>query len=378
MIYALLTLFVSPLLRWLAGPGNPSAPRRVLVIQMAKIGDLLCSTPVFRELKRCYPHAEVHVLANPVNLPMLELDPNVDRVLPASATEFKGFAGKLGLVRRLRAERYDAVVCLNAGVAYAVCSLWALIPVRLAVLPNFCGRAYRLASRLWSAVEPHRGDRLIQDTYLGVLSRLGVSGGSHAKVLHAAPGAAERVRTLLGDAPPPLVGIGVSSANKLKELGTEKLAAVAAGLMARDPALRIVLVGSAADRPQAVAIVAEVPEPERMIDTTGMLGLAELPALLARLSAYVGVDSGVTYMADAVGVPLVSVAGPCNMAETRPLGNHAFIIQRQLPCAPCAHIFAAPYHCRTGTHACTRTVGAEEIVAAAGRLLDRAAIRKPG
>ncbi|MCK7500104.1 MAG: hypothetical protein MZW92_64605 [Comamonadaceae bacterium] len=109
-----------------------------------------------------------------------------------------------------------------------------------------------------------------------------------------------------------------------------------------------------------------------------MLGLAELPALLARLSAYVGVDSGVTYMADAVGVPLVSVAGPCNMAETRPLGNHAVIIQRQLPCAPCAHIFAAPYHCRTGTHACTRTVGAEEIVAAAGELLDRAAIRKPG
>ncbi len=263
------------------------------------------------------------------------------------------------LTRRLRAGHYDVVVCLNVGVAYAVCSLWALIPLRLAVLPNFCGRAYRLAARLWSAVEPHRGDRLIQDTYLALLAQLGVGGGSRAKEVHAAPGADDKVRALLAADGRPLVGIGVSSANKLKELGTEKVAAVAAGLLARNPELRVVLIGGDADREQAGAVMAAVADPERLIDTTGRFALAELPALLARLSAYVGVDSGVTYMTDAVGIPLVSVAGPCNMAETRPLGRHVVIIQRELPCAPCAHIFHAPYRCRTGTHACTKEVAGE-------------------
>jgi ADP-heptose:LPS heptosyltransferase len=371
MIYALLTLLASPLLRALAGKG-PLSPRRILVIQMAKIGDLLCSTPVFRELKRCHPQAEIHVLANPVNAPLLNLDPHVAAVLQAEARDFKGLAGKLSLARRLRAGRYDAVVCLNAGVAYAVCSLWALIPVRLAVRPDFCGRACRVAVRLWSAVEAHRGERLIQDTYLALLGRLGVAGGSRAKEVHAAPDAEDKVRALIGGAAEPLVGIGVSSGNKLKELGTGKLAAVIDGLLARDGGLRVVLVGSAAERSQAAAVIAAVSHPGRVIDATGHFGLAELPALLARLAVYVGVDSGVTYMADAVGIPLVSVAGPCNMAETRPIGHHAVIIQRELPCAPCAHIFRAPYHCRTGTHACTRDVGAGEIVAEVARLLDAA------
>ncbi len=373
MIYVLLTLLVAPLLRVLAGAGRPLCPQRILVIQMAKIGDLLCSTPVLRELKHRHPQAEIDVLANPMNRPLLELDPRVAKVLTASAAEFKGLTGKLQLTRRLRNGHYDAVVCLNVGVAYAICSLWALIPVRLAVLPNFCGRAYRLAAHLWSGVERHRVDRLIQDTYLALLTQLGVSGGSRAKEVHAAPGAEVKVSALLGDDAGPLVGIGVSSANKLKELGTGKIAAVADGLLARYPALRIVLVGSTADRPQAAAVIASASDRDRVVDATGSLGLAELPALLARFSVYVGVDSGVTYMADAVGIPLVSVAGPCNMAETRPLGAHAVIIQRDLPCAPCAHIFNAPYHCRTGTHACTKDVGTDEIVASVVRLLDETA-----
>lgn len=370
MIYVLLTLLVAPLLRVLAGPGRPSAPRRIVVIQMAKIGDLLCSTPVFRELKRRHPRAEIHVLADPLNAPLLRLNPHVAAVLEARAAEFKGLSGKLKLTRRLRAGHYDAVVCLNVGVAYAVCSLWSLIPLRLAVLPNFCGRAYRLAAHLWSAVEPHRGDQLIQDTYLALLARLGISDGSRSKEVHCTPGAEDKVRALLGEDPGPWVGIGVSSANKLKELGAEKIAAVASGLLAHNAALSIVLIGSEADRPQANAITAAVHAAGRIVDTTGRFALDELPALLARLRAYVGVDSGITYMADAVGIPLVSVAGPCNMAETRPLGVHAVIIQRTLPCAPCAHIFNAPYDCRTGTHACTKEVAANEIVAAVSRLLD--------
>jgi ADP-heptose:LPS heptosyltransferase len=164
----------------------------------------------------------------------------------------------------------------------------------------------------------------------------------------------------------------VSSANKLKELGTEKLAAVVRDLLARDAGIGVVLIGSDADSMQAGVVRTTLSEADRVIDTTGRLGLADLPALLARLSVYVGVDSGVTYMADAVGIPIVSVAGPCNMAETRPLGRHVEIIQRELPCAPCAHIFNAPYHCRVGTHACTRDVGAGEIVGAALRLLAEA------
>jgi ADP-heptose:LPS heptosyltransferase len=94
------------------------------------------------------------------------------------------------------------------------------------------------------------------------------------------------------------------------------------------------------------------------------VALADLPELMGRMEAFVGVDSGLTYLADALAIPLVSVAGPCNMSETRPVNPRAMIIQRQLPCLPCAHIFNAPTTCRTGTLSCVREVTAAEITTA--------------
>ncbi len=94
MIYVLLTLLVAPLLRALAGRGRPSAPRRILVIQLAKIGDLLCSTPVFRELKRRHPQAEIHVLADPLNAPLLRLDPHVAAGARSTSRRVQGTVGQ--------------------------------------------------------------------------------------------------------------------------------------------------------------------------------------------------------------------------------------------------------------------------------------------
>lgn len=374
MLYLWLTWLVAPVLRLMAGRA-PAVPRRILVIQMAKIGDLLCSTPVFREIRRRYPQVHMTVMATAQNAPLLRANPQVDEVIEADSSTFRGLRGKVRLVRLWRQGRYDTVVCLNAGAAYAVAALWALIPHRLAVQSNFGGASHRLAARLWSAVEPHRGERLIQETYLALLARMGVDAECVDKEVFPVAGAQARVDAVLraatGVSAGPLIGIGVSSANRLKALGTEKIVALAQELLAAVPEARLVLVGSREDAAQAAAIVAALPR-GALIDACGAVSLTELPALLKHLAIYIGVDSGVTYMADTVGTPLVSVAGPCNMRETRPLGRDVVILQRDdLPCFPCAHIFHAPYTCRVGTHACVEDISAVEIAAAALTLLHR-------
>ena len=79
-----------------------------------------------------------------------------------------------------------------------------------------------------------------------------------------------------------------------------------------------------------------------------------------------------TYMADALSVPLVSIAGPCDMRETRPVQARVIIIQKTLPCAPCAHIYKAPYDCKVGTRECVLSVSTEEIFQAALAILGAA------
>jgi ADP-heptose:LPS heptosyltransferase len=74
-------------------------------------------------------------------------------------------------------------------------------------------------------------------------------------------------------------------------------------------------------------------------------------------------------MADSLDIPLVSLAGPCNMRETRPVNQRVIILQEKLPCVPCAHIFKAPYSCRIGTRACIANVSPDQIADAALHLL---------
>lgn len=375
MIYVILTYLFAPLLWLLLALKSRRPIRRILVIQTAKIGDMICSTPVFREIKARYPDSHLTVLLHPVNRPLLEANPHVDEIIPAGAESFKHLRGKLRLWNLLRRGDYDAVIALNPNLTFAVAAFWALIPVRLSLLPNFMGTSYRLAARFWTAVAQHRADRLITLTYLDLLRALGIKSGNPAKEVFVTPESEAAAGALLGGTPQPLVGIGVSSGNKLKELGGEKIAALIR-LLHQESAANIVLIGSEADQNAAREIMAQVGLEGRIIDATGKLGLAELPALLRQLALYIGVDSGITYMADALLVPVVSIAGPCNMQETGPTGPQRAIIQKDLPCVPCAHIFRAPYSCHTGTRACIQTVTADEIARAALALLYPAGSRK--
>jgi len=371
MINTLLTLVLAPLLRLFERrPATTSPPQRVLVIQAAKIGDAICTSPLLRELRAGLPHAHVAVLANPAVAPLLQANPRIDAIIPVAAAEWRGTLGKLRLAARLRRGNFDVVLCCNGGSVWPLTTLWAGIPQRISVLPNFAGRSQRLAARLWSRGVAHRGDRLIVETYFDMLRTLGIDPVRADKEVFAAAGAEERVTALLPEGGK-LIGIAVSAANKLKELESGTLAAVAAGLLEALPDVRIVLLGTAGDVERASALTDALAPAERarIIDTCGRVALADLPALLARLAAFVGVDSGLTYMADALNLPLVSVAGPCNMAETRPVNPRAAIVQRRLPCLPCAHIFRAPATCHVGTLACIRDVKAGEIVAAVRQAL---------
>lgn len=65
---------------------------RILVIRMDAIGDLLCTTPMIRELKKNYPKSEITLLVRKHTESLLKLFPYVDRIItydiPASYNHF--------------------------------------------------------------------------------------------------------------------------------------------------------------------------------------------------------------------------------------------------------------------------------------------------
>lgn len=368
MLYVLLALLLLPFVRRQAG----APTRTILVVQTGKIGDFVCTTPLFRELRAAFPKARIVLALHPVNATLAAQLPYFDQFLEIPSGSLSGWRHKWQWVRQISALQPDLALCCSGGLAWPFILAMSGIPRRLGVTPNFMGRSTRFAQRLWTDSVRHDGERLIASTYARLLAILGVGPLDLSKALRASPGAQSQVAAFLSQAGHPaeqrLAGVAISAANKLKELGQPLLEGVCRKLLAADPALSIILLGGPGDQALAKALIEALASP-RVIDSCGAFALDEVPALLQRLAVFIGVDSGLTYMADTLEIPLVSLAGPCNMQETRPVNAHAVILQEKLPCVPCAHIFKAPYSCHIGTRACIANVEAATIADTALHLL---------
>jgi ADP-heptose:LPS heptosyltransferase len=108
---------------------------------------------------------------------------------------------------------------------------------------------------------------------------------------------------------------------------------------------------------------------DRVINTAGQISLADLPALIERLTVFVGVDSGVTYMADTLGIPMVYLPGPANPKDQGPIRAKRITLEKPLPCAPCSRVFVTPKTCATGTHECIESFTSTDIANAVVILL---------
>ncbi|MBI3397810.1 MAG: glycosyltransferase family 9 protein [Deltaproteobacteria bacterium] len=400
------------------------AGERILIIQTAKIGDLICSTPVFRAVKKKYPDAHLSVLVNPVAGKLLEYNPYINEIISLDNGFYKGFAGKMRLAKMFRNGRYDIVVSLNPNVPFTLAMLWGLVPVRVSVMPDprlkpagtsFSGITYRLASMFSTHLEKHIRGRLVVETYMEMLKAIGINDNDISKDVFKSPDADSRVKRFLNEtvisrqlikkdenlspspthpsdgcpAPPikggdtsrfpsplvgegqgegGLVGLAVTSGNRLKEWGAENISALTDKLIT-ELGVKIILIGSEKDSDVSDKILTMVEKKNMVVNAVGRLSLSELPALIERLSFFVGVDTGVIYMADALNIPLVDIAGPSDMEDQRPTGKKVFIIQKKLSCVPCSHTFKAPYNCRYGHRKCITDITIEEVFEGVSKLL---------
>ncbi|MBI4679816.1 MAG: glycosyltransferase family 9 protein [Nitrospirae bacterium] len=284
----------------------------------------------------------------------------------------KGIIGKLRLIKLLYKGKYDAYLSLNPNTPFTIAPLWALIPIRIAIMPNFCGTTLKIAYGLNTHNVRHETGRLVSETYMEMLEPINIQTKNISKEVYKSPEADKKILGLLNSKletrNSKLIGIAVSSGNKLKELGSKKITELINTLL-NNIDTYVVLIGSDADRATADRVFNSINKKDRVINTTGKLSLSELPALIEQLSVFIGVDTGITYMADALLIPIIDIAGPSDMSDQRPLGKNTRIIQKDISCVPCSHAFKSPYSCKRGDKICITSVSVSEIVEGANRLL---------
>jgi lipopolysaccharide heptosyltransferase II len=355
---------LAPVLRLWGGPKASDPPGRILVLRLGLLGDGVLLTPALRLLRQSFPAAEVHVLASPIQVPVVEPLPTVDHVVvwtpgdlmePRLALQPWRWAEAVRLVRELRRQRYDVALACYGPLASAL-ALASGAPVRA----GFAGEA--LPGTLTVAAPGGRHDHPWHDAEYSVqvARAAGAEGPSPRTELVVDPVASasmDRVRPAANvngtGSQPPLVVLHPGATNgKAKRWPVAYWVKLTTALW-RDGCV-VALVGRGAEDLAIAghverAVLGAGSHPQYQIRNTpfressgcllnlvGQTSTAELIALLDRANVVVSGDSGPVHIAVALGRPVIAIYGPSDPAVWGPFqADHATVLWHKLPCAPC-------------------------------------------
>jgi heptosyltransferase-2 len=316
----------------------PESPKRILIIRLTALGDVLLATPLLRALRKGFPEAEIDWLVEGHLRPLLIANPHLNQALPDSPWGHE----------RLH-QHYDLIVDLQNKPR----TFWLrtrLRPGRTVVL-----RKRSLAGALASLVgrdPPERGPNAV-DRNLAIASALGVPlRGRELDLsippigsIEAAPLLAKRSVRPIGLAP------GATHATKrwpfFAELGQRLIR----------EGRPILLLGGLADAPVLDAVGSALGLGS--LGDTRMLSVAGLAAAIAGCSAIVSNDSGPAHIAAAVGTPALVLFGPTSPERWTPPGKLVTSLGLGLACSPCTN--HGGECCPIGTHACMKDLSVDQV-----------------
>ncbi|PKN70955.1 MAG: hypothetical protein CVU54_02950 [Deltaproteobacteria bacterium HGW-Deltaproteobacteria-12] len=312
--------------------------KKILIIQLGDIGDVVWMIPALGAIKKAYPQAQLMILARHPNADVLLDDPRIASVFSVRIErKFKDrLAASFELLCSLRREKFDLVIDLRADDRGAITSLLTGAPFRAALF--YPGLSWRnrlfthlvnpppVKNRVFGAAEQSlqiiRGLGIKEETSV---PRIAVSAESEQKVRQIL--AAENIAADNG-----WVSINPFSRWSYKEWGMDKWRRIAS-LVWQEYGLPVVIIGSGEERERAVKLFSDAPSPVHNL--AGLIALRDIAALLKMSRLHIGVDSAAPHIAAAVGTPTITIYGPSDWRDWAPPGEKNRVVLPDMNCSPC-------------------------------------------
>jgi len=345
-------------------------PKRILVIRLDLIGDLVLSLSVVRTLKRAYPDAEIDLLAVPSSAKVAISDPDLAQVItydpnvwrrPKALIQPKNWREAITVVRRLRSRHYD--------IAVSVFGDWAAI---LAVLSGakrrvgFGRESYpgfmtdNVPGQHWAKRDhQHEVDYCLE---LAKAAGATITKDDRVPQLYVDEQARTEVEQLLlneGILPnTPLIVCHVSSNNGQSKRWPIPYWATLIDRLVRENVAQVAFSGAPDDLPLIESVTRRMHE--HSVNLAGKTSLTQLAALMQRADLLVTGDSGPMHIATAVGTPLIAIHGPTDPAESGPVSPYATILRSDIWCSPCYRAKNTA-DCRFFTTQCMKNITPNQV-----------------
>lgn len=324
-----------------------SSPRRILIVKLSAIGDVIQTLPMLAALRAEFPRAGIDWVVEEDARELLEGHPALNRVivsrrkawqreifqrgrLSASLKEIKDF------IRELRAREYDWVIdvhgILKSGVVVGLSRGKRKIGFRRS--PKIADEGNYFFTR--ERYRPLDIERHAVERYLDLIAQLGVPVEPVSLTYECGGEARRRAEDLLfgaGSVGRPLVAIHPVAKWATKQWPAGNFVEVAEKL--GQTGASVVFTGSPGDFPVTEEMVKRASKHGRVLNLAGKTNLRELAAVFSAADLVLSTDTGPMHLAAAVGAPLVALFGPTAPWRTGPYGKGPTVLRKDIGCSPC-------------------------------------------
>ncbi|PKN17989.1 MAG: hypothetical protein CVU71_10720 [Deltaproteobacteria bacterium HGW-Deltaproteobacteria-6] len=322
----------------------PDKIRKVLLIQLGDIGDVVWTIPSIWAAKNSIPGSEISVMVQQGFGGLLKADSSVSQVFEVERYKgniFHQAASHLSFLKNIRDQHFDLAVDLRLGDRGAFLSFATGAPYRVTQhhpegVPFW--RSYLFTHGIVPDYPVY--PRGATDQSLRILRKLGIDSDNIIPRLRIADSVKKRVGDILtrekvGTANP-FFTINPFSRWSYKEWDHRKWIEIINWLW-QEFSLPILIIGSAEERPQAEALIRRE-KTQGVFNFAGITTLPDLAGLLSLSRLHVGVDSAAPHIAAATGTPTVTIYGPTSWQDWAPLGKDHYVIVSDMDCIPCRQL----------------------------------------
>ena len=343
------------------------APKKVLIVKMWALGDLLMATPILTALKIAYPGCEITWLTDKFYAEVLRGNPNIDHLIEIDSGTWTRLFRKAKLAqfwresmkmrRELQETGFDIVVNLIPEKWWTV--FFLIAPERIALYPT----AKATWTRRWHTQDIVRKDdssHALQH-YVLAAKAAGCASTDFRMTIGETPAEAPFITRFwqqhaLSDTSPTVV---LAPFGSFENRGWEpELCAELAARLADEYSAQVIVISSPKYRKTA-AEIAQLASRSSVISADETT-VRDMIALIRRADLAISVDSGPMHIAAALGKPFIALFGPGIHQKWFPLCTDGTLLYRTLRCAPCQ----SPTCANPVFRQCMKQITVEDVLSA--------------
>ncbi len=282
----------------------PENVRKILVIRLDGIGDVLLSTPVYEALKKKYPSAKITILVGVHTKGVIEMNPYIDNVFVLRNTWFTAknrikFSEILSMLRKIRKEKFDMGIDLRGDIRNVLLMFFGKVKIRIGY--GITGGGFLLNKMSHYEKNIHEVDKNLK-----LIEGLDCKVTNKRLQIYSSQADKENILNLLEgehvSKDKILLAVHMETGYPSKSWKKERFVQLLQQINKRDYG-KIVLVGKGSDDIDFSYIYGRLKFD--YINMIGKLSIGKLAVLLERCVVLISCDSGPVHVATAVGTPCI-------------------------------------------------------------------------